>query len=385
MKVAILVPEISPASGGSSSFVNSVLPALILELESSNIQTLCVAVGNSRYSKVMQGHYLRMGIRYRIGTAFRFFMQNLGLMFRRKESTAFDFRYRKLNSFLASQEVSLVVSLEPINFVPNIPYFTVVWDLAHRSTPFFPELIEKGEFHRRENLYSQTLPRAARVFVGTDVGKNEIQRYYGVAPLNIVVNPLPCTFEYLESFEIRNNLIFYPAQFWSHKNHVNLLHGLRKALNQGCPETKLIFTGSDKGNLNNVLKIIAELKLEKYVDIEGFVSKSRLMELYLKSGLMIFPTFIGPDNLPPLEAIALGCPVAVSDIEGAREQLGDSAIYFNPSSIDDIAQIISLAAHKELTSRLNSAERREFYNSRSAQAYARNLTQEIKIFGLINL
>ena len=47
---------------------------------------------------------------------------------------------------------------------------------------------------------------------------------------------------------------------------------------------------------------------------------------------MVFPSLFGPDNLPPLEAIAHGCPAMVADIPGAREQLGSAVSYFQPFS-----------------------------------------------------
>jgi glycosyltransferase involved in cell wall biosynthesis len=43
-------------------------------------------------------------------------------------------------------------------------------------------------------------------------------------------------------------------------------------------------------------------------------------------GRLRYPSFFGAENLPPLEAFALGCPVIAADMPGAREQLGDAAI-----------------------------------------------------------
>ena len=53
------------------------------------------------------------------------------------------------------------------------------------------------------------------------------------------------------------------------------------------------------------------------------------------------PTYFGPTNIPPLEAMALGCPVAVSGIYGMREQCGDAVLYFNPADSHDIAQAMT--------------------------------------------
>ena len=52
------------------------------------------------------------------------------------------------------------------------------------------------------------------------------------------------------------------------------------------------------------------------------------------------PTFFGPTNIPPLEAFACGCPVAVSNIYGMPEQVGDAGLLFNPRSDVEIADTI---------------------------------------------
>ncbi|MCA2845074.1 MAG: glycosyltransferase, partial [Microcystis sp. M074S1] len=53
-------------------------------------------------------------------------------------------------------------------------------------------------------------------------------------------------------------------------------------------------------------------------------------------------TFFGPDNLPPLEAMSLGCPVIASNVSGAREQLGDAALIVDQRNAQAIANAIKL-------------------------------------------
>ena len=52
------------------------------------------------------------------------------------------------------------------------------------------------------------------------------------------------------------------------------------------------------------------------------------------------PSYFGPTNIPPLEAMALGCPVAVSDKYAMPEQVGDAGLLFNPNSPKEIAECI---------------------------------------------
>src|SRR5262249_53261657 len=90
--------------------------------------------------------------------------------------------------------------------------------------------------------------------------------------------------------------------------------------------------------------------LEDQVKFLGFVEQNDLIDLYKGAFCLAFPTFCGPDNLPPLEAFALGCPVIASEVPGAREQLGEAAILVPPSSERDLAKaILSLRDQKTRT------------------------------------
>ena len=70
--------------------------------------------------------------------------------------------------------------------------------------------------------------------------------------------------------------------------------------------------------------------LDKHIYFLGFVSPQELAWLYRNSSCLSFFSIGGPNNYPPIEAISLGCPIVVSDIEGHRQQLGAAALYASP-------------------------------------------------------
>lgn len=72
----------------------------------------------------------------------------------------------------------------------------------------------------------------------------------------------------------------------------------------------------------------------------GYVSDQEVRWLYEHARLMAMPSFFGPTNIPPLEAMQAGCPVAVSDIYGMRERYGEAALYFDPRSVQSIADAV---------------------------------------------
>lgn len=110
------------------------------------------------------------------------------------------------------------------------------------------------------------------------------------------------------------DFLLYPAQFWPHKNHINLLRALRILRYQHDLDLSLVLTGSDTGNLAHVMKQAVELGLSGQVFFSGFVPRDDLNALYRASIALVFPSYFGPDNFPPLEAFALGVPVVAANV-----------------------------------------------------------------------
>ncbi len=65
-----------------------------------------------------------------------------------------------------------------------------------------------------------------------------------------------------------------------------------------------------------------------------------LMQYYRGAACFLFPSFYEASPLPPVEAMASGCPVIASDIPSLRERCGDAAIYCDPADIDSIATAV---------------------------------------------
>jgi glycosyltransferase involved in cell wall biosynthesis len=76
------------------------------------------------------------------------------------------------------------------------------------------------------------------------------------------------------------------------------------------------------------------------INFLGRVSDEKLVSLYNQADFFIFPSLYEGFGLPPLEAMACGCPVLVSDIPVEKEVCGDAALYFNPLDSNDIHDTI---------------------------------------------
>ncbi|MBK8586427.1 MAG: glycosyltransferase [Bacteroidetes bacterium] len=85
-------------------------------------------------------------------------------------------------------------------------------------------------------------------------------------------------------------MFFYPAQFWAHKNHYNLLLAFKKLQND-FPDLKLVLTGSDKGNKEYIKEVVSKLDLKNHVLFPGFVDNETMVGFYSHASAMIMPSF----------------------------------------------------------------------------------------------
>ena len=98
------------------------------------------------------------------------------------------------------------------------------------------------------------------------------------------------------------------------------------------------------------------LGLTERVHFLELVPDEDIPALYEGALALVMPAYNGPTNLPPLEAVTLGCPVICSDLPGCREQMGDAALYCNLTDVSSLAdQLAALIQDSELLDHLRKA------------------------------
>ena len=258
-----------------------------------------------------------------------------------------------VDELLDAQGIDLAYFLTPSWYAMGLkkcPFIYTVWDQCHRDWPEFPEV--RAEFELREFLYGRTCPRAITVLVDSELSRQNMARRYGVDPERIHVAPFfPAPTadtpddgsEAVEKYGLhRRPFVFYPAQLWPHKNHAYILEVLAILKTEGTL-LDAVFTGTDFGNGDFLRHRVASLGLEGQVHWLGFVEREDIIGLYKKAIALVMPTYFGPTNIPPLEALQLGCPVCYPDLPGLRDQVGDAAFLMNladPASLSAILRKI---------------------------------------------
>lgn len=217
---------------------------------------------------------------------------------------------------------------------------TVPTPRTGRRTPVVQSLLDtqhhdlRNNFSRAERLYRTVrydapARRADAVITISEFCKQRISHNLGVPMSRIHVAHLGVdagTFQ--ANLGPRGEFVLYPARSWPHKNHHRLIQAVG-LLRLTHPRMRLVLTG---GGLNDLGP------LPDWVDDLGLVSREELLKLYQRASCLAFPSLYEGFGLPPLEAMASGCPVAASSSGSLPEICGDAAVTFDAESPPDIAR-----------------------------------------------
>ena len=130
-------------------------------------------------------------------------------------------------------------------------------------------------------------------------------------------------------YGVRNYLLAVGPTY-PHKNMEMLLlsyHEMDVSLRSRYP---LVIAGGKKEYTSYLKGRVKDLGLEKEVCFTGYVPMPLMPSLYREAYALVFPSLYEGFGIPLLEAMACGCPVAVSGVSSMPEVCGDAALYFDP-------------------------------------------------------
>lgn len=247
--------------------------------------------------------------------------------------------------------------LHATNFVlprlERVPGVVTVHDLSFLRDDVFPG----GE--RLRELVPWSIERAAKVIVPTAAIGAEIQERYsvpgekiavtheGVSPLFFGASRLSDT--NLGRMGIPGPFVVAVGTIEPRKNLARLLAAWR-IVHERLPEWRLVLAGPKGWG--------PELPETPGVILTGWVGDETLPGLYAAADVFCYPSLYEGFGLPPLEAMAAGCPVVAGRYSAAEEVLGDAAVLVDPLDVDALADsLITLATDEPLRRSLQVAGR----------------------------
>ena len=262
------------------------------------------------------------------------------------------FNYNFFESFLKKEKIDFVYFISPSRFaldLNTINYIFTVWDNCHRDHPEFPEVRHENEFEEREFRLKKALKKATAIIAESEFGKNNLLKRYNLdnERINIIpLEPAPIInlgqkekYEFKHNFKklnLNDKFIFYPAQFWPHKNHKYIIDGLKILTDNFNTSINAVFCGSDKGYKKSIRNYAALNNLEKNIIFTDFLSDEEVTSLYLNAIALVMPTYFGPTNMPPYEAFKLGTPVLYPEILAKQDDIYNAILpikYEDPNTM----------------------------------------------------
>ena len=204
---------------------------------------------------------------------------------------------------------------------------TTVHDLQHE---LYPQFFPRAELVYRRIVYGWTLRKSRIVIAISEHARETLIERHGLAPERVRTIPLGLDHErFRPDGRPREPFLLYPANRWPHKNHERLIEAFA-LVRRERPELRLVLTGSGHDRAPG-----------EGVETPGRVTDDDLVDLYRSAACLVFPSLYEGFGLPPLEAMACGCPAAVSSATSLPEVCGDAAEYFDPMSPEDMARAVT--------------------------------------------
>lgn len=202
--------------------------------------------------------------------------------------------------------------------------------------------------------WKKQLPLVARtcrhIITISECSKRDIVEKLQIPPDKITVTPLgvnrifePTPDDLKKEARVKYTLpekfILYTGTIEPRKNIANLVRSFN-ILAKNFPHD-LVIAGKWGWEFGDVKREIGKSEFRERIRVLSYVEQKYLPALYGCASVFVFPSIYEGFGLPPLEAMACGTPVAVSNVSSLPEVVGDAALLFDPHDPDSIVSALA--------------------------------------------
>jgi glycosyltransferase involved in cell wall biosynthesis len=233
-----------------------------------------------------------------------------------------------------------------------------ILDLIHVTDHAYKDSVSSRAYAKP--MLSLAARKADHIITISDFSKTQIVEHLGISPDKIStihcgvngqfngVGRTEAMAKVEEVLQIRAPYILCVGNLKPHKNVSVLLQAFAALRRRNAIPHNLLILGDDKTWRRSLLQECERLKIAEFVHFIPHVSSQLLPKVYEAADLLVMPSRVEGFGLPVLEAMASGTPVVCSRAASLPEVAQDAALYFDPSSPEELEQEIERLANSEV-------------------------------------
>ncbi|MEW6320270.1 MAG: glycosyltransferase family 1 protein [Acidobacteriota bacterium] len=232
-----------------------------------------------------------------------------------------------------------------------------IHDCIHLMFPQY--LPNRGAYlYARGSIWSAAR-KADRVLTVSEASKRDILRFVDIPAdkVSVIYNAIDERFlqppgeEQMERarqrFQLDRPFVLYVGNIKPHKNVERLIDAFGRARAEGLDDLRLVIVGDEISKYPALRQAVHRHRLDKHVRFLGFQPLETLAAFYRLARAFVFPSLYEGFGLPPLEAMACGAPVVVSNVSSLPEVAGDAALLVDPYDPSAIGEAMRRAVTDE--------------------------------------
>lgn len=225
---------------------------------------------------------------------------------------------------------------------------TFVYDMVYKA---FPETVSRKTMQMLDYNLAKTCERADHIITISEFSKSEIMRYMNISSDKISV--MPCgvdlskyhpnySIDRIEGIKKKYTIndseyILYLGTLEPRKNIERLVEAYAQLKKNISDPPKLVLAGKKGWMYDEIFKKVELYQLKNDVIFTDYIDDKDVALLLKGALIFVFPSIYEGFGLPPLEAMACGTPVIVSNQASLPEVVGDAGYLIDPYSINELA------------------------------------------------